>query len=477
MNAFRNNSAARTAKSSVKKLPLGLALTGILLASTSCSLVPELGKVSSQVSSNYPGDTGGDVPADIAWQKFFTDARLRKIVGAALANNRDLRVAALNVEQARAQYGISRSDLFPTINLSAGESRQRIAGTSQNGGRAIESRNYDVSVGLVSYELDIFGRVRSMNSSALESYFATDAARTGVQIALVAEVANQYLTERALREQIELSQQTLDTFSETYKLTKDRFDAGDVSELDLRSVEVQVQTAKANLANYRQQLAQTNNALVFLTGGGMPSNLPKGRSLESALVANVRAGVSSDLLRRRPDIREAEHQLRAANANIGAARAAFFPSVTLTASGGTSSGSLTKLFSSGSGVWAFAPQVNLPIFDGGRNRANLDSAEISKRTEIARYEKAIQTAFREVADGLAARSGLEDRISANAALVKAQEKRFELADSRYKEGLDSYFESLSAQQDLFNAQQTLIQLRLAREVNSVNLYKALGGGW
>ncbi|WP_193213329.1 efflux transporter outer membrane subunit [Luteolibacter marinus] len=458
-------------------LSLGFALTGVAFVLGSCSLDPELGTVSSPVSANFPGNSGGEVPADIAWQKFFTDPRLEKIVATALANNRDLRVAALNVEQARAQYGISRSQLFPAVELGGSGVRQRTGGSSATGGKALETRAYDVSVGLVSYELDLFGRVRSMNTSALEGYFATDAARTGVQISLVAEVANQYLTERALQEQIELSRQTLDTFSETYTLMKGRYDAGDVSELDLRSVEVQVQTAKSNLASYRQQVAQVNNALAFLAGGSLPSGLPAGRSLDRALVADVRAGVSSDLLQRRPDIREAEHQLRAANANIGAARAAFFPRVTLTAGGGVASGSLSKLFSDGTGIWSFAPQVSVPIFDGGRNKANLESAEIGKRMEIARYEKAIQTGFREVADGLAARRGLAERIEANAALVKAQQTRFELADARYKEGLDSYFEVLSAQQDLYNAQQALIQLRLAREVNSVNLYKALGGGW
>lgn len=451
-------------------------LLAITLFSSSCSFVPQLDPVSSQVSARFPGKTGGEVSADIAWQKFFTDPRLRKLVETSLANNRDLRVAALNVEQSRAQYGISRSELFPTLNLSASGERSRTLGSGASGGGASESSTYDVKVDLVSYELDLFGRVRSLNSSALETYFASDAARVGAQISLVAEVANQYLTERALQEQAALSQQTFDGMNTAYDIMKQRFDSGTVSELDLSSMEVQRQTAKADLAAFRQRIQEVNNALVFLAGGSLP-NLPQGRTLDQVVVANVKAGVSSDLLYRRPDIREAEHQLRAANANIGAARAAFFPSVTLTADGGTASNSLSKLFSNGTGTWLFSPEVNLPIFDGGRNQANLDYAEIGKKIEIARYEKSIQTGFREVADSLAARTGLDARIAATADLVSAQQKRTDLANARYEKGVDSYFEVLTATLDLYSARQTLIQLRLSRAVNSVQLYKSLGGGW
>ncbi len=441
----------------------------------SCSMEPGLEKVESPVSLHFPGNNGGSAPADIAWQKFFTDPRLKRLVSLGLENNRDLRVAALNVEQTRAQYGISRSQLFPTVDLSATASRSRTPG-SLSGGSATESRAYDVSVGVTAYELDLFGRVRSLNNAALQQYFASDAARVGVQIALVSEIANVYFTERAAIEQIELSQQTLDAVSETYDLTKKRFDAGDVSELDVSSVEIQVQTAKANIAEFRQRLAQANNSLAVLVGTSI-SGLPNGRALDQGIVAEVRAGVSSDLLRRRPDILEAEHQLQAANANIGAARAAFFPRITLTGGAGTASSSLGDLFQGGSSAGSFTPQVSVPIFDGGLNKANLDVAQVRKQMEVARYEKSIQTAFREVADGLASRTGLNERINAYEKLVGAQRKRFELADARYKQGVDSYFQVLSAQQDLYDAQQLLIQLRLSRVVNSVGLYKALGGGW
>lgn len=460
----------------MRKPQLFLLSLPVLLGS--CNLEPALDRVDSPVSENYPGGGGGSVSADIAWNKFIVDPRLKRLVSVALENNRDLRVAALNVEATRAQYNISRSALFPSVDAVAGATRSRTP-SAVGGGRssATDTRLFDASVGVASYEVDIFGRIRSLNRAALQDFFASDAARVGVQISLISEVANVYLTQRAALEQIALAQQTLDAVSETYGLTQKRFDAGDVSELDLRSVDIQVQTAKADLAEFKQRLAETNNALTLLLGTSIPSSLPEGRSLEGSVVADVRAGVSSNLLTRRPDILEAEHNLRAANANIGAARAAFFPRITLTGSAGTASRSLGDLFQSGSSAWSFGPQLSVPIFDGGLNKANLDVAEIRKQTEVARYEKAIQTAFREVSDGLVARSGLNERINAFQGLVNAQEKRFELADARYKQGVDSYFEVLSAQQDLFNSRQSLIQLRLLRATNSIGLYKALGGGW
>lgn len=445
---------------------------------TSCSFEPALDKPGVEVVPvSFSGNGEGKVSANLEWSSFFTDPRLKKLVGMALEHNRDLRIAALNVEQARAQYGISRSALFPSVDLSATGSRRRTPGSTVSGGTAVETRNYEVSVGVASYELDIFGRVRSLNHAALESYFASDAARLGVQISLVSEVASQYFRERALLEQINLSDETLKSVSQTYDLMKKRLDAGDVSELDSRSVEIQVQTAKANLAAYRQQLNETHNALAFLIGRGLPDNLPEGRSLEGGVVAELRSGVPSNLLTRRPDILEAEHQLRAANANIGAARAAFFPKITLTGGAGTQSRSLGDLFQSGSGAWSFAPQISLPIFDGGLNKSNLDVAQVREQIEVARYERTIQNAFREVSDGLVARSGLDQQITAYEGLVEAQQRRFDLANTRYTQGVDSYFEVLDAHQELYSSRQILILLRLNRLTNTVGLYKALGGGW
>ncbi|MES2921733.1 MAG: efflux transporter outer membrane subunit [Verrucomicrobiota bacterium] len=446
----------------------------LVFLASACNLTPPLGSTSANVSARFPGKTGGEVSADIAWQKFFTDPRLRKLVETALANNRDLRIAALNVEQARAQYGISRAELFPSIGGTVTAERQRSMG--QDGRPAMESDRYDVKVGMVSYELDLFGKIRSRNKAVLEDYFATDAARVATQISLVAQIANQYLAERALQEQISLSQQTYDGFDAAYDLMKKRFDTGTVSELELSSMEVQRQTAKVDLATFRQRIGELNNSLTFLVGGSMPS-LPNGRSLGQVLVADVKAGVSSDLLWRRPDIREAEHQLRAANANIGVARARLFPSVSLTTDAGTASNSLNKLFGSGTGTWLFAPTVDIPIFSAGQNIAGIKFVEASKQAAVATYEKSIQNGFREVADSLAARTGLDERIAATESLIAAQQKRTQLATIRYEKGADSYFEVLNANLDLFNDRQRLIQLRLARAINSVNLYKALGGGW
>jgi multidrug efflux system outer membrane protein len=459
----------------MRKTPLSTLILALLTGA--CNLTPSLDPVASPVSARFPGKTGGQVSADIAWQKFFTDPRLRKLVETSLANNRNLRIATLNVEQSRAQYAISRSDLFPPVGAQATGERRRGLGPPGVTGGAVTFGSYNVSVGLVSYELDLFGKVRSLNNASLETYFATDAARVGAQISLVAEVANQYLAERALQEQIALAQQTYDGMNVAYDIMKKRFDAGTVSELDLSSMEIQRQTAKVDLATFRQRLQEINNSLVFLTGGASPTNLPNGRSLDQVIVADVKAGVPSSLLWRRPDIREAEHQLRAANANIGAARAQLFPSISLTATGGTSSQTLSQLFSNGTASWLFAPQVNIPIFSGGKNLAGLEAVEIAKKSSIASYEKAIQTGFREVADSLAARSGLAERIAATESLVAAQQKRTDLATARYTKGVDSYFEVLTASLDLFTARQRLIQLRLARAINSVNLYKALGGGW
>jgi multidrug efflux system outer membrane protein len=434
-----------------------------------CSVAPGFERPQAPVSDRWPtGETGNT--GEIDWKGFFNDARLRKLVELSLVNNRDARVAALNVEQIRAQYRIQRSALFPSVGTG-------LSATLQDAGNSPEIRSYDLSVGVSSYELDLFGRVRSLNRSALEQYLSSGEANRSARLALVSEVATQYLTERALLEQISLSERTLDTTGKTYDLMKQRFDAGDASELDVQSVNTQVQTAKVNLANYRQQLAQTRNALTLLVGGPLPGNLPKGGSLGDRLLDDLSPGLPSQLLTRRPDIREAEHSLFAAKANIDAARAAFFPSVTLTGNAGLASNSFSNLFQSGSGAWLFAPQINVPIFTGGRLRANLDSALIRREIEVAQYEKAIQTAFREVADALVARRGLNDRISATEALVGAQQKRYELADARYQRGVDSYFQVLSAQQDLYGAQQNLIQLRLARMANRVTLYKALGGGW
>lgn len=447
-------------------------LAGVL-GLVSCSFIPQLGPVKFPSSKKFPANGTGGVPADIAWQKFFTDPQLKALVSHALANNSDLRVATLNVERARAQYAITRSELFPTVygNANADRSRMLQNGNSQS------TRSYEIRAAMASYEFDLFGRVHSQNQSALNQYFATDAARVAAQIALVSEVATQYITDRAIREQIEVAGQTLDGMEEAYGIMKRRRDAGTVSDVEMTSVEVQRQTARADLAAFRQQLQQTQNALVFLCGGSLPVDLSGGRGLDQQVVAEVSAGLPSDLLWRRPDVRQAEYVLRSANADIGAARAAFFPRVSLTASGGVSSSSLSGLFKNGTGTFSFAPNIDIPIFAGQQLTGNLEAAEVTKKIEIVNYRKSIQSAFREVADGLAARRGLNEQIAANVALVQAQGKRSNLATRRYEEGLDGYFEVLTAMLDHYASRQKLVQLRMSRAINSVQVYKALGGGW
>lgn len=438
-----------------------------------CSLAPSEQRPASPVPENWPSNkgSGGRSVDDVGWKDFIRDPQLEKLVARALANNRDFRIATLRVEESQAKYRIRRTSAYPQVDVQAGSNRSRgqfMGLTSQ----------YSASVDLAAYELDLFGRVRNLNQSALQDYFATTAAQRGAQIALVAEVSTQYLTACALRDQIQLSERTLASVKNNLELIKKRFDAGDVSELDYQSVVTQVKAAEANLANYRQQLAQSENAIAFLIGSAGRTNLTGNRSLADGIVMeNIAAGASSDLLRRRPDILAAEHGLLGANADIAAARAAFFPRISLTASAGTSSSELSKLFSGGTDIWSFAPKIEFPIFRYGFNRANLDVAKVRQRIEVATYEKSIQAAFREVADALAGRRGISQQINAYEGLTAAQQKRFELASARYEKGVDSYFEVLNAQQDLYGAQQALIQLRLARQANAVQLYKALGGGW
>jgi len=320
--------------------------------------------------------------------------------------------------------------------------------------------------------------VRSLNKQALEKYFATAEAQRAAQVTLVAEVATEYFALRQAQEQLELARRTLKTVRESYDLNKATFDAGASNELDLRTAEGQVQTAKINLLAYERDREQAENDLVLLIGQPMPTNLPPARSFnDTSLLADIPAGLPSELLQQRPDILEAEHTLKAANANIGAARAAFFPAVTLTASAGSTSAEFEKLFGGGTGVWSFSPQITLPVFTGGQNIASLDAAQVSKRIEVQNYLKAIETAFREVADALVACRSYTHQIVEESLLVTAQQRRFELAKLRYSQGEDSYLNVLSSQQDLYNAQQDLLQDRFRQLTSQVSLYKALGGGW
>ncbi|HEY5233735.1 MAG TPA: efflux transporter outer membrane subunit [Verrucomicrobiae bacterium] len=467
----------------MNKFLLPIALAAVILAG--CTMIPKYQRPPAPVSNNWPENAGtNNLPdstntvADIGWREFFRDPRLQKVIELSLTNNRDLRVAVLNVEQTRAQYRIQRAALIPTGNINATGTRQRTAfGYNGSGGGGTTFSQYSVELGVSSYELDLFGRVRSLKRAALENYFASEEARKSAQIALIAEVANQYLAERELDEQLKMTQNTLGTVQKSYDLIKASYDAGVSSELDLRSAEAQVETAKVNAASYEQQCDQAHNALVLLVGEPLPGDLPPSQPLDDQhLLAGLPPGLPSDLLQRRPDILEAEHTLKAANADIGAARAAFFPAITLTAGGGTASTALEGLFAPGSQVWNFSPQINWPIFEAG-TWAGWDAAKVNKLIQVTDYEKAIQTAFREVSDDLVAKKFLDEQLADGTALVDAQQRRFELADARYQNGVDNYLTVLTAQQDLYGAQQNLIATQFARLSNLIGLYQSLGGGW
>jgi multidrug efflux system outer membrane protein len=436
---------------------------------TACSFAPAYERPALPVASGFDAAGGGAPAADLGWRDVFGDARLQAVIGLALRNNRDLRVAALEVELTRAQYRIQRAELLPEVGA--------IAGADLVGGTSDVAVQYRVGA-TVSYELDLFGRVRSLKAAALEQYLATDEARRAVHLALVSEVVAQYLRERAFEEQRALAERTLATVRESFEMTTRLLEAGQRSDLDVRTAEAQVQAARAEVARLTRLRAQANNALTLLVGQPLPGDLPAAQPLDAqAIIADIGAGVPSDLLHRRPDILAAEHTLRAANANIGAARAAFFPTISLTGFAGLASTALTSLLTGGSVLWSFSPQLSVPLFTGGRNAANLDVAKVRKQIEVARYERAIQIAFREAADALVARASLDEQLEAQIARAAAEQRRFELSETRYRNGVESYLTVLTAQQDLYATQQQLIELRLARLTNLADLYRALGGGW
>ena len=415
--------------------------------------------------------------ADLGWRNFFVDPRLQKLVEIALSNNRDLRVAALQVRESAAQFRIARAGLFPQINGTGALSKSRTPVDLSLFGQTV-SQEYSVSLGAASWELDFWGRIRSLKDQALAQYFATAQARKATEILLVSQVADQYLTMLSDDAQLKVTRDTLDSAESSYKIAKLQFDVGTGDELDLRQAEGIAEQARANLSSQARLRAQAENALVLLIGEPLPADLPPGYDLDDQrLLADIPAGLPSDLLTRRPDIIEAEQTLLAANANIGAARAAFFPTISLTGQFGTASTTLGGLFKPGSAAWSFSPQITLPIFNAGTNLATLDIAHLQKNVAIAQYEKSIQSAFREVADGLAARGTYDDQIASLERFVFSQQRRLDLSNLRYKNGVDSYLNVLTAQTDLYTAQQSLVDARLQRLTNLVTLYESLGGGW
>ena len=472
--------------------PLSLAL----LLTAGCSLIPDRPATDPSIAGAWPEGpayrrTAASAPADpvrdadaIGWRDAFTDPRLQRAIETALANNRDLRVAVLNVALAEAQFRVQRADLFPQVgatgSLDASRTPLAVASSSVpiDATAGITRRIYGAGIGFSAYEIDLFGRVRSLNAAAFERYLGTVEARRAAQIGLVAQVANAWLAIAADQEALALTERTLANQQEALAITRAAYVGGPATELALRQAQTSVETARAGLERYTRLKAQGVNALTLLLGAPVPEDLlPTSVAAAGRSVAEVSPGLSSSILLRRPDVLAAERNLLAANAEIGAARAAFFPSITLTASAGTASAGLSQLFGAGSGVWTFAPQINLPIFTGGALQGSLDAARVRTNIQVATYERTVQGAFREVADALAARGTYDRQIAAQRALVAAYQDAYRLSLLRFRSGLDNYQAPLDSQRQLFTAQQELIALELQRLQNRVSLYRALGGGW
>ncbi|WP_057402512.1 efflux transporter outer membrane subunit [Pseudomonas amygdali] len=452
---------------------------------TGCvNLAPDYQRPEAPVSSQWlPATAGqpvasGSVPTDIDWQNFFTDKRLVRLQTLALVNNRDLRLASLNVEKAQAQYRIERAASLPTIDASGSGTHTRTPSSTSMTGKSSISHEYSAQLGLSSYELDVFGRIQNLQDEALEDYLALTETRRSTQISLIAEVATGWLTLAADNQLLKLAEDTLASQQQSYDLTRSSHALGGSSGLEVAQAQTAVESARGDVAQYKSQILQDRNALRLLVGSDLPEELLPNADMQSvAQLVQVPDGLPSSLLQRRPDVLSAEHTLKAANIDIGAARAAFFPSITLTASAGSFSTSLSGLFKSGTGAWSFAPSISVPIFDGGSNRATLDSAKVENQIQIQTYQQTIQTAFKEVADALAVRSTLDERLAAQQAYTDASRKSYELADALYRGGSQSYLEALESQRSLYSAEQDLISLRLTEQSNRVTLYKVMGGGW
>jgi multidrug efflux system outer membrane protein len=458
-------------KQIITPLALAMALAGCV------NLAPKYERPAAPVAGSFPtvGGTnasGNPVAAQpatsIAWKQFFTDPRLQQLIDIALTNNRDLRIAVANIEQTRAAYQIQRSQQFPA--LGAAFNGQRISG-----GAVPDS--YQAGLAVSAFELDLWGRVRNLSQSALAQFFASEENRRSVQISLVASVANSYLQALADDEQLALTRETLKTREESLRLIRLRFENGVVSRIDLDSAQSLVDNARFVLQQQLRQRAQDDNLLTLLIGQPLPANLAAGGTLATSSLPDLPPGLPSDLLASRPDVRAAEQQLIAANANIGAARANYFPRIALTATGGSASNELSGLFKSGTWAWSAAANVTMPIFDFGRTRAGVESAQAARDASVAQYERSIQTAFREVSDALAGQATFAEQQRAAQSSANTEANRFNLVEQRYKTGTASYLDLLDAQRSLFTAQLTAVQANLARLQNQVVLYRVLGGGW
>ncbi|UQY33042.1 efflux transporter outer membrane subunit [Pseudomonas fulva] len=458
-------------------------LSFMVMTLVGCStLAPEYQRPQAPIATRWPAsvetqasDGGGG--EEISWRTLFADPKLREVVQLALENNRDLRVAALNIEKARAQYRIQRAELLPQVDVTGGQTAQRTPASVSYSGIDGVSRSYTLDVGISAYELDLFGRLRSLKDEALQSYLATAETQRATQVSLIAEVADSYLSLAADLDLQRLAHNSLKTRQEAYDLQVELVDVGNSSQVELRQAEGELETARAEALSANNQVALDRNALELLVGAPLPPALvPTSGQLPTMLgVREIPAGMPSALLRNRPDIRSAEHSLIGANANIGAARAAFFPSISLTATAGRASDDLSSLFAGRS--WSFVPQISLPIFTAGRLQSELEVSEVQRSIALAEYEQVIQTAFREVSDALADRSVVDEQWEAQRKRTDAAQAAYDLVLLRYEDGVASYLEVLDAQRTLLTARQALIQSDASRQTAVITLYKALGGDW
>ena len=455
-----------------------LSAAAVAAALSGCTMIPKYEQPQVAVSETFKYDKAQNSiqAASLGWQDYFADPRLHRLIEIALERNTDLRTAALNAEALREQYRITRANLFPTLAANGNGARQRTA-ADLAGGRAAITESYSVGLGVSAYELDLFGKARSNNRAALESYFNSTAARDAVHLTIVASVAKAYFNERYAEEAMKLAQNVLKTREQTYRLSQLKHKAGVISAVDLRQQEALIASAQADYETAVKNREQARNALSVLINQPLPDDLPAGLPLSRQFkVSRLPAGLTSDVLLNRPDIRAAEHSLKQANANIGAARAAFFPSITLTGSVGSASNELNNLFKSGNGTWAFAPSINIPIFTWGALKASLDAAKIRHQIQVVNYEAAVQSAFRDVADALVAREQLEKAHAAKAKQSKAYADQLRLIQLRYKHGVSSALDLLDAERSSYAADSALLASSLTRLENMADLYKALGGG-
>lgn len=459
-------------------------IAALLMASTAltacASMAPAYEKPALPVAQAWPdGAAEGQTTsaADLAWKEVYQDPRLQGVIQLALDQNRDLRVAVLNIERAQAQYRVQRASSLPSVDAGLSGSRSRTPGEVAGTPSAVEGETYSASLGVTAYELDLFGRVRSLNAAALQTYLATAETRRVVQISLIAETATAWATLAADQDLLTVSQNTLKSSEESLALTRRRQEGGAANLLEVRQAETLAEQTRGDLAAAQAQVARDRNVLTLLAGTDVPAGLlPAGDLAQLSIRHDLPAGVPSDVLARRPDVQAAEHNLQGMNANIGAARAAFFPRITLTASAGAASTDLSGLFGGGSGAWSFAPAISLPIFDGGANAANLRVAKVDRAVALARYEKTVQTAFREVSDALATQTTINRRLEAATRLLIAAQDAERLSRIRYEQGIDSYLVLLDAQRTRYSAEKALVALWLVRAQTSAGLYKALGGG-